>query len=147
MLCNEDYACVTVAQRGKGGLKMKKTLAKAIILSVLTMAVTSGIAYAEQNDIFGGHTHKNEKMEFTNDKFNESGIDLNDPNITHRAPGHPGIDGHTDKCGEQVDDTSLTIGDLNKVTDKLVENDKALAQKIEELERTPGPKGDKGDKG
>ena len=146
MICNEDYACVTVAQRGKGGLKMKKTLAKAIMLSVLTMAVTSGIAYAEQDTAFGGHYHKNEKMDFTNKEFTESGIKLNDPNIMHNAPGTH-VHGHTDQCGEQVDDTSLTIGDLNNVTDKLVENDKALAKKIKELERTPGPKGDTGEKG
>ena len=125
---------------------MKKTLAKAIMLSVLTMTVTSGIAYAEQEPLFGGHYHKNEQMEFTNDKVTVGGVKLNDPNIKHVAPGTT-VHGHTDQCGEQVDDTSLTIGDLNKVTDKLVDNDKALAKKIEELERTPGPKGDKGDKG
>lgn len=82
-------------------------------------------------------------MEFTNGNITENGITLNDPNIMHNAPGTT-VHGHTDQCGEQVDDTSLTIGDLNKVTDKLVDNDKALAKKIEELERTPGPKGDTG---
>ena len=123
---------------------MKKTLAKAIMLSVLTMTVTSGIAYAEQEQPFGsGHYHKNEQMKFTNDKVTVGGVELNDPNIKHDAPGTT-VHGHTDQCGEQVDDTSLTIGDLNKVTDKLVDNDKALAKKIEELERTPGPKGDTG---
>ena len=122
---------------------MKKTLAKAIMLSVLTMTVTSGIAYAEQEPPFGGHYHKNEQMEVTNDKVTVGGVELNDPNIKHDAPGTT-VHGHTDQCGEQVDDTSLTIGDLNKVTDKLVDNDKALAKKIEELERTPGPKGDTG---
>lgn len=125
---------------------MKKTLAKAIMLSVLTMTVTSGIAYAEQKQPFGGHYHKNEQMKFTNDKVTVGGVELNDPNIKHDAPGTT-VHGHTDQCGEQVDDTSLTIGDLNKVTDKLVDNDKALAKKIEELKRTPAPKGDKGDKG
>lgn len=125
---------------------MKKTLAKAIMLSVLTMTVTSGIAYAEQEQPFGGRYHKNEQMEFTNDKVTVGGVELNDPNIKHNAPGTT-VHGHTDQCGEQVDDTSLTIGDLNKVTDKLVDNDKALAKKIEELERTPGEKGEKGDKG
>ena len=125
---------------------MKKTLAKAIMLSVLTMTVTSGIAYAEQEPPFGGHYHKNEQMEFTNDKVTVGGVELNDPNIEHNAPGTT-VHGHTDQCGEQVDDTSLTIGDLNKVTDKLVDNDKALAKKIEELERTPGEKGEKGDRG
>ncbi|WP_337947217.1 hypothetical protein, partial [Phascolarctobacterium succinatutens] len=126
---------------------MKKTLAKAIMLSVLTMTVTSGIAYAEQEQPFGGgHYHKNEQMEFTNDKVTVGGVELNDPNIKHNAPGTT-VHAHTDQCGEQVDDTSLTIGDLNKVTDKLVDNDKALAKKIEELERTPGEKGEKGDRG
>lgn len=54
---------------------MKKTLAKAIMLSVLTMAVTSGIAYAEQDTVLG-HSHKNEKMEFTNGNITENGITL-----------------------------------------------------------------------
>ena len=110
---------------------MKKTLAKAIMLSVLTMAVTSGIAYAEQNDIFG-HTHKNEQMDFTNVTITVGGVELNDPNIMHNAPGTH-VHGHTDQCDEQVDDTSLTIGDLNKVTDKLVENDKILAGRINDI--------------
>ena len=123
-----------MARRGKGGLKMKKTLAKAIMLSVLTMAVTSGIAYAEQDTVFG-HSHKNEKMEFTNGNITENGITLNDPNIMHNAPGTT-VHGHTDECGEQVDDTSLTIGDLNKVTDKLVENDKNLNKRINDIQNT-----------
>lgn len=113
---------------------MKKTLAKAIMLSVLTMAVTSGIAYAEQDTVFG-HSHKNEKMEFTNGNITENGITLNDPNIMHNAPGTT-VHGHTDECGEQVDDTSLTIGDLNKVTDKLVENDKNLNKRINDIQNT-----------
>jgi len=123
-----------MARRGKGGLKMKKTLAKAIMLSVLTMAVTSGIAYAEQDTVFG-HSHKNEKMEFTNGNITENGITLNDPNIMHNAPGTT-VHGHTGECGEQVDDTSLTIGDLNKVTDKLVENDKNLNKRINDIQNT-----------
>lgn len=113
---------------------MKKTLAKAIMLSVLTMAVTSGIAYAEQDTVFG-HSHKNEKMEFTNGNITENGITLNDPNIMHNAPGTT-VHGHTGECGEQVDDTSLTIGDLNKVTDKFVENDKNLNKRINDIQNT-----------
>lgn len=113
---------------------MKKTLAKAIMLSVLTMAVTSGIVYAEQDTAFG-HTHKDENMVVTNDTINENGMVLNDPNITHNAPNTP-VHGHTDQCGEQVDDTSLTIGDLNKVTDKLVENDKKLNERINNIQNT-----------
>ena len=113
---------------------MKKTLAKAIMLSVLTMAVTSGIAYAEQDTVFG-HSHKNEKMEFTNGNITENGITMNDPNIMHNAPGTT-VHGHTGECGEQVDDTSLTIGDLNKVTDKLVENDKNLNKRINDIQNT-----------
>ena len=44
MICNEDYACVTVAQRGKGGLKMKKTrkqtaLAKCVLATIMAMGM------------------------------------------------------------------------------------------------------------
>ena len=114
---------------------MKKTLAKAIMLSVLTMAVTSGVAYAEQGNEYN-HYHKNEQMKFTNAKFTENGMELNDPNITHMAPDYPNINGHTDQCDEQVDDTSLTIGNLNKVTDKLVENDRKLNERINNIQKT-----------
>ena len=141
MICNEDYACVTVAQRGKGGLKMKKTLAKAIIFAV----VVGGICY-ESGPVYAGETwnYGSDKIEIL-DK-NIDGYDgLKDPTVQHTHNGGDYHNGHDEKCKEDAD--RLYVGDVAKMKDTLVENDKALAKKIEELERTPGPKGDKGDKG
>ncbi len=50
---------------------------------------------------------------------------LNDPDLKHDNPDYEG-NGHTDKCGELTYNTTLTIGDINKVVDKLVDNDKLL---------------------
>ena len=46
------------------------------------------------------------------------------------SPGN----GHTDECGELTYNTTLTIGDINKVVDRLVENDNVLyAQDIKNV--------------
>lgn len=141
MICNEDYACVTVAQRGKGGLKMKKTLAKAIIFAV----VVGGICY-QSGPVYAGETwnYGSDKIEII-DKDIAGYEGLKDPTVQHTHNGGDYHNGHDEKCKEDAD--RLYVGDVAKMKDTLVENDKALAKKIEELERTPGPKGDKGDKG
>ena len=51
---------------------------------------------------------------------------LNDPNLKHYNPLLYENNGHTDKCGELTYNTTLTIGDINKVADKLVANDNLL---------------------
>ena len=141
MICNEDYACVTVAQRGKGGLKMKKTLAKAIIFAV----VVGGICY-QSGPVYAGETwnYGSDKIEII-DKDIADYDGLKDPTVQHTHNGGDYHNGHDENCKENAD--RLYVGDVAKMKDTLVENDKALAKKIEELERTPGPKGDKGDKG
>lgn len=93
---------------------------------------------------------------------NISGTELKDPNIEHpRGPHDDPAD-----CGEDVEDTDLTIGDINKVVDDLVDNDKYINGKVDEVSETvdkindayengelkgdkgdQGEKGDKGDKG
>ena len=50
---------------------------------------------------------------------------LNDPNLKHVNPNYSG-NGHTDECGELTYNTTLTIGDINKVVDRLVKNDNVL---------------------
>lgn len=141
MICNEDYACVTVAQRGKGGLKMKKTLAKAIIFAV----VVGGICY-QSGPVYAGETwnYGSDKIEII-DKDIADYDGLKDPTVQHTHNGGDYHNGHDENCKEDAD--RLYVGDVAKMKDTLVENDKALAKKIEELERTPGPKGDKGEKG
>jgi hypothetical protein len=76
-----------------------------------------------------------------------SGISLNVPEITHFFPGntdyHNGGGGSagSDTCGERTTNTNLTIGDLNKITEALIANDRALAAAI------ANNKGEKGDPG
>ena len=50
---------------------------------------------------------------------------LNDPNLEHYLPGS-WVHEHTAACGELTYNTTLTIGDINKVVDRLVENDNLL---------------------
>ena len=121
---------------------MKKTLAKAIIFAVVFGGICyqSGPVYAGEKwyDIYGSN-----QIEII-DKEIDDYDGLKDPTVQHT---HNGEDYHEgdEKCEEDAD--RLYVGDVAKMKDTLVENDKALAKKIEELERTPGPKGDKGEQG
>ena len=120
---------------------MKKTLAKAIIFAV----VVGGICY-QSGPVYAGDTwnYGSDKIEII-DKDIEGYDGLKDPTVQHTHNGGDYHGGHDENCKEDAD--RLYVGDVAKMKDTLVENDKALAKKIEELERTPGPKGDKGDKG
>ena len=120
---------------------MKKTLAKAIIFAV----VVGGICY-QSGPVYAGETwnYGSDKIEIIDKDI--AGYDgLKDPTVQHTHNGGDYHQGHDENCKEDAD--RLYVGDVAKMKDTLVENDKALAKKIEELERTPGPKGDKGDKG
>ena len=121
---------------------MKKTLAKAIIFAV----VVGGICY-QSGPVYAGepwnNSGKNQIEIIDKDIAGYEG--LKDPTVQHTHNGGDYHNGHDEKCKEDAD--RLYVGDVAKMKDTLVENDKALAKKIEELERTPGPKGDKGDKG
>ena len=121
---------------------MKKTLAKAIIFAV----VVGGICY-QSGPVYAGepwnNSGKNQIEIIDKDIAGYEG--LKDPTVQHTHNGGDYHNGHDEKCKEDAD--RLYVGDVAKMKDRLVENDKALAKKIEELERTPGPKGDKGDKG
>ena len=120
---------------------MKKTLAKAIIFAV----VVGGICY-QSGPVYAGEpwNYGSDKIEII-DKDIADYDGLKDPTVQRTHNGGDYHNGHDEKCKEDAD--RLYVGDVAKMKDTLVENDKALAKKIEELERTPGPKGDKGDKG
>ena len=122
---------------------MKKTLAKAIIFAV----VVGGICY-QSGPVYAGEkwydSYGSNKIEII-DKEIEDYDGLKDPTVQHTHNAGDYHEGHDEECKEDAD--RLYVGDVAKMKDTLVENDKALAKKIEELERTPGPKGDKGDKG
>lgn len=117
MICNEDYACVTVAQRGKGGLKMKKTLAKAIIFAV----VVGGICY-QSGPVYAGETwnYGSDKIEII-DKDIADYDGLKDPTVQHTHNGGDYHNGHDENCKEDAD--RLYVGDVAKMKDTLVEND------------------------
>ena len=121
---------------------MKKTLAKAIIFAV----VVGGICY-QSGPVYAGEPWNqsgNNQIEIIDKEI--AGYDgLKDPTVQHTHNGRDYHNGHDENCKEDAD--RLYVGDVAKMKDTLVENDKALAKKIEELERTPGPKGDKGDQG
>lgn len=95
----------------------------------------AGVASAEEGSGLI-HYHKNEQIVVTGTGETDG---LKDPNLTHPAVGN-----HTVDCQEQVDDTSLTIGDINKVVDALVYNDNHLQEQINAIE-AGAVKGDKGD--
>lgn len=122
---------------------MKKTLAKAIIFAV----VVGGICY-QSGPVYAGKkwydSYGSNKIEII-DKEIEDYDGLKDPTVQHTHNAGDYHEGHDEECKEDAD--RLYVGDVAKMKDTLVENDKALAKKIEELERTPGDKGEKGDRG
>ena len=111
--------------------------AKTVVLGLMTATIWSfaGVASAEEGPGVI-HYHKNEQIVVTVTGETDG---LKDPNLTHPAVGN-----HTVDCQEQVDDTSLTIGDINKVVDALVYNDNHLQEQINAIE-AGAVKGDKGD--
>lgn len=121
---------------------MKKSLlAKTVVLGLMTATIWSfaGVASAEveQNLPVKGvilkyvqsHIHKNEQIDVKITTDEETG--LKDPNLSHNNPDLGNNNGHTDQCGEKIDDTDLTIGDINNVVDTLVDNDNHLQDQID----------------
>lgn len=114
---------------------MKKSLlSKTVVLGLMTATVWSFACVASAEQVVGDtgfvHKHKEEQIVFAEDAI--AGTKLKDPNLKHPAVGN-----HTDACREEVDDTTLTIGDINKVADTLVNNDKELQTQINELKNKP----------
>ena len=111
--------------------KKSKILAIAFCAAVMSGIYAPNVTYALPEAGFkGGYYPKDEQhVVYGNDKTtSESGIVINDPNIKHPAVGN-----HTDQCGENLYDTDMTLGDFNKVVDDLVETDKNIAEKVDEV--------------
>lgn len=108
---------------------MKKTLAKAIIFAV----VVGGICY-QSGPVYAGEkwydSYGSNKIEII-DKEIEDYDGLKDPTVQHTHNGEDYHNGLDEKCKE--DAYRLYVGDVAKMKDTLVANDKALAKKIEEL--------------
>ena len=111
--------------------KKSKVLAIAFCAAVMSGIYAPNVTYALPEAGFkGGYYPKDEQhVVYDNDQTtSESGIVINDPNIKHPAVGN-----HTDQCGENLYDTDMTLGDFNKVVDDLVETDKNIAEKVDEV--------------
>lgn len=104
---------------------MKKTLAKAIIFAV----VVGGICY-QSGPVYAGEPWNqsgNNQIEIIDKEI--AGYDgLKDPTVQHTHNGRDYHNGHDENCKEDAD--RLYVGDVAKMKDTLVENDKALAKKI-----------------
>ena len=137
--------------------KKSKVLAIAFCAAVMSGIYAPNVTYALPAGFRGDYYPKDEQnVVYDNDKTtSESGIVVNDPNIKHPAVGN-----HTDQCGENLYDTDMTLGQFNKVVDDLVETDKNITNKVDEVSETvdkindayekgelKGEKGDKGDQG
>ena len=135
--------------------KKSKVLAIAFCAAVMSGIYAPNVTYAlPEAGYKGGYYPKDEQhVVYDNDKTtSESGIVVNDPNIKHPAVGN-----HTDQCGENLYDTDMTLGDFNKVVDDLVETDKNITNKVDEVSKTVDKineayengelKGDKGEDG
>ena len=108
-----------------------KILALALCAGVMSGIYAPSITYAlPSGGQWGGYYPKDEQhVVFDNETDkSESGIVINNPDIKHPAVGN-----HTDQCGENLYDTDMTLGDFNKVVDKLVETDNNIADKVDEV--------------
>lgn len=124
---NKARNCYVVAsefaKNHQTGSSRIKAASVAAVMAATMLTIGTGVIYAADvkdtspKDPKETILYKNTKDETTK---------LNDPNLKHyNLLLHEG-NGHTDKCGELTYNTTLTIGDINNVVDRLVENDKLL---------------------
>lgn len=100
-----------------GSSRIKAASVAAVMAAAMLTAAGADIVYASSS---GG----NEQIQFTSTTNEKTG--LKNPDLEHINPLLGDQNRHTDKCGERIDNTTLTIGDINKVTDDLVYNDDLL---------------------
>ena len=116
------------AKNHQTGSSRIKAASVAAVMAATMLTIGTGVIYAanvtDTNEKEPKEKEPKETILFDN-KQNET-TKLNDPNLTHHNPDYPSVHGHTDKCGELTYNTTLTIGDINKVADALVANDKLL---------------------
>ena len=100
-----------------GSSRIKAASVAAVMAAAMLTAAGADIVYASSS---GG----NEQIQFTSTTNEKTG--LKNPDLEHINPLLGDRNGHTDTCGERIDNTTLKIGDINKVTDDLVYNDDLL---------------------
>ena len=92
-------------------------------MAATMLTIGTGVIYA--SDEVKDTTVKETKETIVFDNTTNETTKLNDPNLKHDHP-YTWVHGHTDQCGELTYNTTLTIGDINKVVDALVANDETL---------------------
>lgn len=127
---NKARNCYVVAsefaKNHQTGSSRIKAASVAAVMAATMLTIGTGVIYAD-NVAVKDRAVKGiaEKQTILFDNTKNETTKLNDPNLKHDNPDYEG-NGHTDKCGELTYNTTLTIGDINKVVDRLVENDKSL---------------------
>lgn len=105
-----------------GSSRIKAASVAAVMAATMFLTIGTGVIYAAN----GTDTDvKPLKETILFDNTTGETTKLNDPNLKHYRPGS-WVHGHTAECGELTYNTTLTIGDINKVVDKLVDNDTLL---------------------
>ena len=123
---NKAKNCYVVAsefaKNHQTGSSRIKAASVAAVMAATMLTIGTGVIYAADVTDTGVKESK-ETILFDNEQDNTTM--LNDPNLKHDRPGS-WVHGHTAECGELTYNTTLTIGDINKVVDKLVDNDTLL---------------------
>lgn len=123
---NKAKNCYVVAsefaKNHQTGSSRIKAASVAAVMAATMLTIGTGVIYAA--NVGDTSVKKTKETILYNNTKNET-TQLNDPNLKHYNPG-TWVHGHTAECGELTYNTTLTIGDINKVADALVENDKLL---------------------
>lgn len=134
---NKARNCYVVAsefaKNHQTGSSRIKAASVAAVMAATMLTIGTGVIYAADvavSDRGEKDTYHKETILYDNTTKTTG---LNDPNLKHYNPSYE-YNGHTDKCGELTYNTTLTIGDINKVVDRLVDNDNVLyAQDIKNV--------------
>lgn len=123
---NKARNCYVVAsefaKNHQTGSSRIKAASVAAVMAATMLTIGTGVIYAADNvDTSVKETKETIVYNNTTDETTK----LNDPNLKHDRPGS-WVHGHTAECGELTYNTTLTIGDINKVADALVANDNLL---------------------
>ena len=123
---NKARNCYVVAsefaKNHQTGSSRIKAASVAAVMAATMLTIGTGVIYAA--DVTNTDV-KQSKETILFDNTTDKTTGLNDPNLKHYNSSYE-YNGHTDKCGELTYNTTLTIGDINKVVDRLVENDNVL---------------------
>lgn len=111
------------AKNHQTGSSRIKAASVAAVMAATMLTIGTGVIYAA-DDVTDTRV-KPIKETISYDNTTDETTQLNDPNLKHVNPNYE-HNGHTDKCGELTYNTTLTIGDINKVADALVANDNLL---------------------